>query len=349
MNIQEARVYLDERVFMPALASPTLTKEIKHKLKVTRSRTNQFRCPGDLLHYISRHQETEGPEDPIHEALRLAGLRTFEDIYPEFRRDMGVDAEDHFGLQDFVTGEVYTAFDVSSLADVYNPQQGILPVGDPPHRAILIKVTLEGGRYANKWLIPNEKLKYYFFSRAGLFKLEYEFNQAIINSANAPIYAFIKEGDNQYRFNGLFRYVGHHIEDGGRRWFELDRIPAVAEDVARRGTARRVTYALSDDPDRRRSRLADAPRIPRRVITQHTDFVRNPDVIADVLERALGICERCGNKAPFTRKSDGTPYLEVHHKIMLAEGGEDTVQNAVALCPNCHRMAHYGDEPIVWG
>ncbi|WP_256325004.1 HNH endonuclease signature motif containing protein [Nitrosomonas sp. Nm132] len=42
------------------------------------------------------------------------------------------------------------------------------------------------------------------------------------------------------------------------------------------------------------------------------------------------------------RKHDGSPYLEVHHKIPLAFGGEDTVVNAIALCPNCHREAHYG-------
>ncbi|SFB88291.1 HNH endonuclease [Marinospirillum celere] len=52
--------------------------------------------------------------------------------------------------------------------------------------------------------------------------------------------------------------------------------------------------------------------------------------------------QACGTPAPFNRKSDGTPYLEVHHKTPLALGGEDTVENAIALCPNCHRKAHYG-------
>jgi 5-methylcytosine-specific restriction protein A len=39
---------------------------------------------------------------------------------------------------------------------------------------------------------------------------------------------------------------------------------------------------------------------------------------------------------------DGTPYLEVHHVKWLALGGSDTVSNAVALCPNCHRLMHHG-------
>ncbi|MEO1942713.1 MAG: HNH endonuclease [Candidatus Thioglobus sp.] len=30
----------------------------------------------------------------------------------------------------------------------------------------------------------------------------------------------------------------------------------------------------------------------------------------------------------------------MHHIHQLADGGEDTTENAVALCPNCHRMMH---------
>ncbi|MEH6470992.1 MAG: HNH endonuclease signature motif containing protein [Halopseudomonas sp.] len=71
-----------------------------------------------------------------------------------------------------------------------------------------------------------------------------------------------------------------------------------------------------------------------------TSYKRCPHVKAWVLEHAEGVCEGCGEKAPFTTDS-GIPYLEVHHVIHLAQGGADTVSNAVALCPNCHRRGHY--------
>lgn len=71
-------------------------------------------------------------------------------------------------------------------------------------------------------------------------------------------------------------------------------------------------------------------------------YQRNPDVIAEVLIRSKGICEKCGKDAPFKRASDGTPYLEVHHIKRLADGGKDTVENAIAVCPNCHREFHFG-------
>ena len=36
----------------------------------------------------------------------------------------------------------------------------------------------------------------------------------------------------------------------------------------------------------------------------------------------------------------GDPYLETHHIEWLSKGGEDTIDNTVALCPNCHRRMH---------
>jgi 5-methylcytosine-specific restriction protein A len=92
----------------------------------------------------------------------------------------------------------------------------------------------------------------------------------------------------------------------------------------------------------RKKRLESAPRKPARRLVEVVQFQRNPDVVAEVLSRADGECERCEQRAPFTRRSDGTPYLEVHHIVQLAEDGDDTVENAIALCPNCHRRAHFG-------
>jgi hypothetical protein len=103
-----------------------------------------------------------------------------------------------------------------------------------------------------------------------------------------------------------------------------------------------VKDALDLDPEARRSRLAIAPRRPEVRSTTVVVFNRSADVVAEVLLRAAGRCELCRQAAPFQRASDGTPYLEVHHRIRLADDGDDTVENAVALCPNCHRKEHFG-------
>jgi 5-methylcytosine-specific restriction protein A len=82
---------------------------------------------------------------------------------------------------------------------------------------------------------------------------------------------------------------------------------------------------------------------PPRVTSTTERVVRDPKVKAWVLDAADGYCENCGQPAPFVQE-DGTPFLEVHHIKWLAEGGSDTVTNAVALCPNCHRRFHYGTD-----
>ncbi len=80
---------------------------------------------------------------------------------------------------------------------------------------------------------------------------------------------------------------------------------------------------------------------PEKTYSQVTNFSRDPKVKAWVLKEASGKCECCGSSAPFTT-AEGEPFLEVHHLRRLVDGGTDTVANAVALCPNCHREMHYG-------
>jgi 5-methylcytosine-specific restriction endonuclease McrA len=109
---------------------------------------------------------------------------------------------------------------------------------------------------------------------------------------------------------------------------------------------RKVQESLRDTTEQRRARLATASRFPQRMEVTTMVFCRNPDVVAEVLYRAKGICQNCLKAAPFVRRTDGSPYLEVHHRIHLAAGGEDIVENAIALCPNCHRAAHYGKSLI---
>jgi len=103
-----------------------------------------------------------------------------------------------------------------------------------------------------------------------------------------------------------------------------------------------VTTSLRLSSSERRKRLASASKKPDRIQITSVGYRRNPDVVAEVLFLADGVCQRCNKLAPFKRKDSGAPYLEVHHRVCLANGGDDTVENAIALCPNCHCEAHYG-------
>ncbi len=104
-----------------------------------------------------------------------------------------------------------------------------------------------------------------------------------------------------------------------------------------------IQQSKNDSSQKRKKRLMDRIfLIPESYETTTRVFKRNPDVIVEVLLRAIGVCEKCKTTAPFNRATDGSPYLEVHHLKRLANGGEDTVANAIAVCPNCHKELHFG-------
>ena len=84
----------------------------------------------------------------------------------------------------------------------------------------------------------------------------------------------------------------------------------------------------------------EKPVVVERTINQ---YARSPDIQAFVLRQAAGHCELCEKAAPFVDK-DGIPFLEVHHVVPLADAGPDTVENAAALCPNCHRRLHHSGD-----
>ncbi|SRR5712691_2673783 len=90
-----------------------------------------------------------------------------------------------------------------------------------------------------------------------------------------------------------------------------------------------------------RARIANAPRRPQKAEVARNEFARNPDVAALARLRAKGKCHDCSKGAPFLTVA-GVPFLEVHHVKRLADGGDDTIENAIALCPNCHRKRHFG-------
>jgi len=89
--------------------------------------------------------------------------------------------------------------------------------------------------------------------------------------------------------------------------------------------------------------LADKTKAaPSKITTKSTAFIRNP-YVAELSKRlAGGACQNCKQPAPFINRFTKEHYLETHHIIPLSEGGEDTIGNVIALCPNCHRKGHYG-------
>lgn len=78
---------------------------------------------------------------------------------------------------------------------------------------------------------------------------------------------------------------------------------------------------------------------PNKTNTSISTYQRNTYISTYAKRKANGICQLCNNPAPFLDKK-GNPYLESHHIKWLSKGGTDSIDNTVALCPNCHKKMH---------
>ncbi|WP_445286519.1 HNH endonuclease [Variovorax atrisoli] len=77
-------------------------------------------------------------------------------------------------------------------------------------------------------------------------------------------------------------------------------------------------------------------------------FQRDPNIAASALKLADFKCEINAEHKTFISRAKGKPYVEAHHLIPFSSQGGfkfslDVTANIVALCPNCHRLLHHGN------
>lgn len=155
------------------------------------------------------------------------------------------------------------------------------------------------------------------------------------------------------RYEGLFDYASHHIatlpdkEGNDRDAIIFDLIPvSIGAGLATEilgSSNKTVEISLADL--RKAAYLAAEPPQPSNSAAEskRSWYKRSEDVKQYVLARSKGKCEACKQPAPFNRK-DGTPYLEPHHTMRLADEGPDHPEWVGAICPNCHRHIHSGQD-----
>ena len=120
---------------------------------------------------------------------------------------------------------------------------------------------------------------------------------------------------------------------------EGERSPQIAQELIQKNQARRerLVRRLSDRELVKRAANMKSRAGCRRATT---DLYEKNVYVAELARRkAKGVCQLCEQPAPFKDRY-GKPYLETHHIVWLSEGGEDTIDNTVALCPNCHARMH---------
>jgi len=209
------------------------------------------------------------------------------------------------------------------------------------------------GMYQDRW--HGDILHYTGMGPTGNQSLSYSQNRTLAQSPKSKIslhllealdpqkYTYVGEVDlvgapfqeDQFDHTGQFRKVWMFpvkVKGGGKvPTPDEKQVRGIEESQARE--ARR----LSTQELKQRARKAKTQPSVRN--GQTTSCVRDAAVAEYVRRLANGICDLCETPAPFQNKA-GEPYLESHHVIWLAKGGEDSITNTVALCANCHRKMH---------
>lgn len=207
----------------------------------------------------------------------------------------------------------------------------------------------------------------YLFYLYGFSQFSIKIRQQFNNIINKGTYDYSSRFFNILKSKINFNDKGISMSESGICTFEIgnsdnadkffdiiyDAMQSIAKEIDSHSKEKqeedfesKVTEALQLTSQERLNRSNNYPEYPSTSEKRTVTFNRNPYVVAEVLERADGKCEFCNQIAPFNRRTDGTPFLEVHHIMSLSDGGKDTIENAIALCPNCHRGAHYGGYKI---
>jgi 5-methylcytosine-specific restriction protein A len=172
------------------------------------------------------------------------------------------------------------------------------------------------------------------------------------NQNNVSVHLFEVDRESEYKYQGLVKLVGNPYQEIQPDQFQNDRFVWVFPLQLHDGSAIPVNnqefHYSQVIRERKAKKLTDeelttkAQKAPKRAgerTVTGTQYERDPYVSMLTKRKAKGICELCNCEAPFV-DSKGQPYLETHHIKWLSEGGEDTIENTVALCPNCHRKMH---------
>lgn len=123
------------------------------------------------------------------------------------------------------------------------------------------------------------------------------------------------------------------------------QIESILAEVENRPVKPSVVFEAQVQTNRKKPNLTKPVGVkePKAIAGLATQYDRDAKVVAWVLNESKGNCECCNKPAPFLN-AEGAPFLEVHHVRHLADKGPDIVENAAALCPNCHREIHYGGD-----
>jgi|TARA_B100001971_G_scaffold211472_1_gene239235 5-methylcytosine-specific restriction protein A len=262
-----------------------------------------------------------------------------------------------FGILDlksrFVPG---TKINNDTLCDIFKcSSQGGMRKSNTTNTLVIISNHVKS-IYDDRWI--GDQFHYTGMGLEGDQRIDFSQNRTLSQSRNNDVELHLFEVfiDGEYTYFGLVELAGEPYQEnqldvnGHNRTVWMFPLRLLEKTISisqkdfeqlnnlKKKKAKRLSLAAL----KKRAKMASKkPPGKRRVTCTQPD--RNEDVSEYAKVKANGICQLCETPAPF-KDNNNDPFLEAHHIIWLSKGGLDTIENTVALCPNCHRKMHIINE-----
>lgn len=244
-------------------------------------------------------------------------------------------------------------FDNGELCDLFKcSSQGGMRRSHETNTLVIVSNHIKS-IYEDKWI--DGIMHYTGMGTSGDQSLSFAQNKTLANSGsnNVDVHLFEVFKSKEYLYQGIVKlfsqpYQEQQIDENGEKrlvWMfpvkllygtpatidneTIEFLQTVREKKAQKLDNKRLKILVENSSKSK----------PNKRKTTSESYERDEKVVQYALRRANGFCQLCDLPAPFLRK-DGSPFLEVHHIKYLSEGGDDTIENVAAICPNCHRKMH---------
>ena len=307
---------------------------------------------GNMYEHFSKYKAGNHKYAEAFSFLEDYGIVSNEKMAEYLQLNYSDELDHYWSIDDLVVGNIYTNNEIASTFKCSN--MGGMRRSKETNSLVLI-AKHNNPIYDDQWT-EEGILNYTGMGTENDQSIEFAQNKTltIAKREGIKVYLFESYKDNEYYYSGEVELYGSPYQseetdiNGNMRKvvkFPLKRVDpskTVIVDIKdiEKSEQEKIKEVRKNNVEeiKVRAKTAESNKVfTKEVKTTYRE--RNQYIAEYTKERAKGICDLCGEEAPFKDKS-GRPYLESHHVITLADNGPDAIYNTVAICPNCHRKIH---------
>lgn len=326
-------------------------KHLKHKVIREYYYLKSIKYTGNMYEHYLKYKNGNHKYAKYFEFLDNYGIISNEKMAGYLKENYFNELNNFCTIDDFIIGNIYSNNEIASTFKCSN--MGGMRRSIATNSLVLIAKHVNP-LYDDQWT-EEGILNYTGMGTVGDQSISFAQNKTLATAKqnNIKVYLFESYKENEYYFCGEVELCGSIFTareldaEGNLRnvlKFPLRRIDVSnktiinIEDIENSEKEKaKIVRKLSQEEIKEKVKNIKSNVVTKEVKTVYRE--RNQFIAEYTKNRANGICDLCGEPAPFFDKN-GKPYLESHHVITLANGGPDVIYNTVAICPNCHRKIH---------